>query len=218
MKGFLSLDGGLMQILNRVMYIVAVNLLFLLCCIPVITIGASATAMYTVFFKFQKGLEPPILKTFFGAFKSNFKISLKGWIPMLVILLTLIVNYYILNNTGIIGTGIAGAAFRIFLDLVLIVMLALWIYLFPAMAYFENNIWGYLTYAVSLAVSRLPKTILLMFVHVIPIVIIVCLLQTYSAVGAILLMFFGFSVSAYLSGKVLLPLFGFKKESLEAPA
>ncbi len=205
MKGFFSVDGALLRVLNKVMYIVEVNLLFLLCCIPIITIGASATAMYTVLFKFHRGLEPPIIKTFFGAFKSNFKTTLKVWIPMLVITVTLLLNFYILNNSEVITTG--ANAFRIFLDLVTIIMLALWVYLYPAIAFFDNNIWGYLSYSAALAVTKLPRTILLMVINVVPIVLIVMILQAYVAVGAVLLLCLGFTISAYPSCMVLLPMF-----------
>lgn len=76
MNSLFHYDGYLNRILTKLMYIVALNLLFLICSIPVITIGASCTAMYTVLFRFVRNDEPDILKTFFKAFRENLKNAL----------------------------------------------------------------------------------------------------------------------------------------------
>lgn len=55
------------------MYIAALNLLFIICSIPVMTIGASCTAMYTVLFRFVRNDEPDILKILFKALRDNLK-------------------------------------------------------------------------------------------------------------------------------------------------
>ena len=72
MGSFFSLDSPLMRFLSRLSDIFILNVLFLLCCIPVVTIGASATALYTVTLKMARNEESYITKGFFKAFKSNF--------------------------------------------------------------------------------------------------------------------------------------------------
>lgn len=95
MKGFFNYDGYLNKILMKLMYIVSVNLLFLVCSVPVFTIGASATAMYTVLFRYSQGDEPDIIRTFFSAIRENFKKSTVVWMGMLVVGMTLGLNYHI---------------------------------------------------------------------------------------------------------------------------
>ena len=70
--------------------IFALNIIFVLCCIPVVTIGASLTALYSVSMKMAKNEEGPIWKSFIAAFKSNFKRATFAWI---YVILALVVMY-----------------------------------------------------------------------------------------------------------------------------
>lgn len=202
MKSFFDYDGYLNQILTKVMYVVASNLLFLLCCIPIFTIGASSAAMYTVLLRFLQGDEPDILKTFFRAFRGNFKKATLVWIGMLAVAATLGLNYYLLYQmSGVISEGI-----RIFLNLILLIWIAFWIYLFPVMAYYENNVRGYVEFTIRAAVGQFPRTILLMFLQIVPLLGVLYFAQYVS--GAVLVLICcGFSMPAYFSGKILIQLF-----------
>ena len=62
MKNFFDYDGTLNRILTKVMYVVALNLLFLLCSVPLFTIGAASTAMYTVLMRYLREDEPDIIR------------------------------------------------------------------------------------------------------------------------------------------------------------
>ena len=75
MNGFFNMDSPVMRFLSRVCDLMILNLLCLICCIPIITIGASITALYSVTLKMVKGEETYIVKGFFHALKQNFKIS-----------------------------------------------------------------------------------------------------------------------------------------------
>ena len=67
---------------NKVGDIVIANLLFILCCIPIITIGPSLTALYHCMLRTVKGNNNGTTKTFFRAFKENFRQSLLVWLPL----------------------------------------------------------------------------------------------------------------------------------------
>ena len=80
MKTLFNYDGGIMNACRSIMYVSAANLLFLLCSLPIITVGASATAMYTVLARYQQHKEPLILHTFFTAFRKTSKShDYMGW-------------------------------------------------------------------------------------------------------------------------------------------
>ena len=79
----LNEDNVVHVFLNKLGDIVIANLLFILCCIPVITIGPSLTALYHCMMRTVKGNNNGTTKTFFRAFKENFKQSLIIWLLIL---------------------------------------------------------------------------------------------------------------------------------------
>ena len=62
-------DNVIVRALNKICDMVCLNVLWLICCIPVFTIGASTTALYTVMLKMVKNEEGYIFRGFFKAFK-----------------------------------------------------------------------------------------------------------------------------------------------------
>lgn len=202
MKGLLDYDGYLAKILTNVMYVVSLNFLFLLCSLPIITIGSSCTAMYVVLLQYLQGDEPNILKGFFKAFCANLKKTMVIWCAMLLLGVTLGMNYYFLYQNPIAG----GDGIRWLLNLVALFLAVLWVYVFPAAAYFENSIRGYLTFCSCLAVAKLPWTVLLVGIQTLPILILLFLAQ-YLPMATLLLLCCGISLPAFFSGKILLPLF-----------
>ena len=68
-----GLESPFMNFLNRVADLIWLNILTMICCIPVVTIGASLTAMNYVLLKMAKNEEGYITKAFFKSFKQNFK-------------------------------------------------------------------------------------------------------------------------------------------------
>lgn len=60
-----SIEGKFFGTISRLGDLVILNILFLVCCIPIVTIGASITAMYSVTKKMTEDKEGYILKVFF---------------------------------------------------------------------------------------------------------------------------------------------------------
>lgn len=65
--------------------LITVNLLFVLCSIPIITLGASSSAMYAVVSKLVRGDHVPVFRTFFKNFKENFLKATAMWLIFIVI-------------------------------------------------------------------------------------------------------------------------------------
>ena len=78
-------DNVIVRALNKICDMCCLNVLWLVCCIPVFTIGASTTALYTVMLKMVKNEEGYIFRGFFKAFKENFKQSTIMWLILLVL-------------------------------------------------------------------------------------------------------------------------------------
>lgn len=71
--------------------LVILNVLFLLCSLPVITYGAAASALFTMVRKLQEG-ETVVAEGFFRAFRSQFWQATASWIVLAVAVLLLSVE------------------------------------------------------------------------------------------------------------------------------
>lgn len=87
-------DNKLRNIVDKAVDLVKLNLLTLLCCIPVVTAGAAITAMDYVLLKIVRNEEGYISKAFFQSFRENLKDSLKIWLPALAVFALLSLNFY----------------------------------------------------------------------------------------------------------------------------
>lgn len=201
-KGFFDYEGGFHRMTVKIMDVVLANLLFLLCSIPIITIGASSVAMHTLLLKCQQGEDISVCKTFFHSFRENFKKATLVWCGILIILVTLWLNVSLLNQLQSSVRGIIQGFFAV----ILLLILVLWIYLFPAMAYFENTVMGYLQYAFSLAIAHLPEAALLFVLQLAAVVLFLLSLQIFPLAVLVLLLCL-FSLPAYLSDRVLIRMF-----------
>ena len=93
MSSFFNMDSPIMRFLSRVCDLIILNLLAIACCIPIVTAGASITALFSVTLKMVKGEESYIFKGFFKGFKENFKQSTIIWLILLVLGLFLFIDY-----------------------------------------------------------------------------------------------------------------------------
>lgn len=160
-------DGTLMQGLLRLGDLILLNLLFLLCSLPVVTLGASAAAMYTVAFHRLDGNGSSICRQFFAAFRANFKKATPEWLIMLALAALLYADFRILLPMDFTGKIAVEVLFVISLVLYLVTLL----FLFPLQAYFENTVGGTLKNAFALGLARLPQSLLLLVLNGIPLIV-----------------------------------------------
>ena len=76
-------DNRIIRILTTLCDFLILNILWLVCSVPVITAGASTTALYSVMFKIIKKEEGYIIKSFLKAFRQNFKQSTIVWLLLI---------------------------------------------------------------------------------------------------------------------------------------
>ena len=72
MSRIFDVDNGFFRFMTRVADALILNLIFLITCIPVVTIGASYTAMYYYCLKAVNNEEGYIWKSYWKSFKTNF--------------------------------------------------------------------------------------------------------------------------------------------------
>lgn len=93
MQKLFSLDGKLVRILTFLTDLIILNTLFIVSCIPIVTIGASLTSLTTMWYRILKGKDTDIAYHYFRIFRQNFKQSTFIWLFILLIELLLYVNY-----------------------------------------------------------------------------------------------------------------------------
>ena len=150
-------DNVVMRALGKIGDMICLNVMWLICCIPIITIGASTTALYTVMLRMVKNEEGYIFRGFLKAFKSNFKQSTLIWLILLLLGIVWTVDFRVAGFMP----GMAGIILSaIFLALGFI-LLSVMIYIFPLTARYENGIKATFKNALILTVAKLPYTFLM---------------------------------------------------------
>ena len=73
MSNFFSPDNPVMEFIAKIFDLVVLNLIFIFSCVPIVTIGASTSALSYVTLKMVRGEDPYIWKNFWKSFRQNFK-------------------------------------------------------------------------------------------------------------------------------------------------
>ncbi len=85
MAKLFDINNPVWRFMGRLADIFLLTVLWAVCSLPVITIGASTTALYYVTLKMAEGKEGYIIKDFFGSLKENFGHATPVWLIMLAI-------------------------------------------------------------------------------------------------------------------------------------
>ena len=163
MRNIFSHDGPMMSFITKITYSVYLNILWLICCLPIVTIGASTTALFYVTLKIAKNEEGNITKPFFHSFKENFKQSTIIWLILLVIGIVLALDGYVFyhmrfeNVFWTIGT----AVFLVALVVYAIVLM----YIFPLLARFDNTIKAMFKNSIMLGMRFLLCTVIMAVIY-----------------------------------------------------
>ncbi len=165
MKSFLNFDSPFFQFLCRVADLIIVNVLFLVCCVPVVTAGASLAAMTRVCQDIVLDASSGVVKSFFRAFRSNFKQATAAWLVMLVFVVSLVCDRLLID--AFLAGGLA-SALRALAAVLAVGCLALACWLFPLLVRYDNTLRQHTVNALILAVTKLPRTLLMTALAAIP--------------------------------------------------
>ena len=158
---FFSPDNPVTRFLTRLCDLIILNLLFMICCLPIFTIGASITAMYSITLKMLRNEECYIIKGFLSAFKSNFKQATLLWIPCFLIGAFLIADLYIVNN--ILPPEYYYLKYPVLC--LIIAFLCGYLYMFPLLSFFDAPLKQQVKNAFLLSLGHLPTTIVVLCLH-----------------------------------------------------
>ena len=90
MRGLANPDSKIYSLLNKLTLLMELNLLVVLCCLPVVTAGAAFCSMHAVLLKIYRNEEKKVAADFFAAMKSNLKNGTLLWVLLLAFLAVLV--------------------------------------------------------------------------------------------------------------------------------
>ena len=152
-------EGPLMSALSTLADIIICNIMFVLFSLPVITFGASLTALYTCMLRLVEGEERDdgqIFRTFWFAFRDNFKQATLLWLICLAGIAFLGAYYWVARS---FIASLSRIYMVTFFVLVLLFLFG-FLYLFPLQARYENSVRNTLRNAWLMSVAALPWTLL----------------------------------------------------------
>ncbi|GEM_PF-622998 len=211
---FRWLRAGFVNTLTFLGDIVILNLLFLVCSIPIVTIGAAATACYAgVSRTLQKRETGFVYKAFFADFRAAFRQSTAAWLLELVVLAILAGdiwfavaysepdNKFFLIFALIVGVGV--------------LMASLWFY--PLVARFQNTLGTQLKNAFLLAFAQFPRTLLALVLWAVTLALPLLVYEVFVYLGWLWLLG-GFALPMYWTVKLFRKMLHLEKAKEDAPA
>lgn len=190
---FFSLDSPVMQALGKVADLMWLNILTLICCIPIITVGPALTALHYMALKIVRDEECYITKGFFKSFKENFLQATAIWLIMLVVIAMLVGDFLIIKYSGLNFPK----ALQVIIIAISILFLFMATFVFPVLARFVNTIRQTIKNAFLMSIMQFPKTILMIIISIIPPAVFILIPQAIP-----LVFLFGLSLPAWLSAKL----------------
>jgi len=149
------------RFLTALCNLIIVNLLFIITCIPVITIGASVTALYRITIAILAGDNPSVLRDYFKAFKDNFGKATLLSIIYLVLTAFFVFEIYMVRTW--MDPEYAFAQYPAYFFLLAIFASAT--YSFPLLAWFEESLKQLLKNSILLAITNFPVTIMVIVLN-----------------------------------------------------
>lgn len=161
MNRLFNLDSPIMVFLGKVGDLIWLNVLTMLCCIPIVTVGASVTALNYVSIKMVRKEEGYLTKNFLKSFRQNFFQATALWLLMLFILAVAGADFYFLS----IMEGTMVQVVKIGLYAVFLLFLCSSIYWFPLLSKFENSLKNIIKNSLLLSIMHFPKTIGILLIY-----------------------------------------------------
>lgn len=151
-----GLDSPFFNLMSKLGDLMLLNLMWIVCSLPIVTVGASTTALLYTGMKLAKGRDGYVVRNFWSAFKSNFKQSTIIYLILLVLggAFGFSAWYWMHQESNVCQI----------LTLVSVAILIVWLlevlFVFAVQAKFENTIGNTMKNALIMAVQNLPITLL----------------------------------------------------------
>ena len=188
------MDNPVMQGLGMAFNLMLLNIVAIITALPIVTSGASMTALFDVSQRLVRGDDIYIAKTFFSSFKSNFKKGVITGAIFLIAALLITLNYLAAREVA--------PMLRFFSLAIGMIMGLVAIYTFALNARFENEIKSSIINAVKLTAAYFPRSLAML-------IFTICyyiLSMRFPQIGMPMFMLFGLSLPVYVYALICAPI------------
>ncbi len=167
--GAFSMDNIVFRTIGKIVDIVWINLLTVICSLPVVTAGAAITAMFYNLIRMADDDEGALTRGFFRTFKENFKSATKIWVCELIAFLVLGYNLFLIRRGVLDGYGLLKLVSGVVIMLLLCALIIFSIYVFSLLARYENTLKKTVQNAGLLAVAFFPRSLSMLIIMFFPV-------------------------------------------------
>ena len=189
-----DMENPLMRALGAICDLLVLNLLTVLCSLPIVTAGAALSALDDVALRIVRGEDAGVVRPYFRALRGNLKQGVALGLIFQFAAVVLYVDYRAAASAPVLRVPVVAAA---------MVVGAAALYAFALQARDENPVRVTLKNAASLSVAYFPRTLGLLFFTVT--LWLLCL--RYFQIALPVLLMFGLSLPAYIGAMLFNPIF-----------
>ena len=198
MGGIFKIDGKLFRFGTKLTDLMIINLLTLLCCLPIFTIGPALTAMHYVLLRLYRDEEGYIVKSYFKSFKENFKQATLIWLIYLGIIAVVGLDAWVIAKGGLEIPAFIKYAL-VFVG-VLGTFSLTWVFVLQSR--YENPIKATIKNSFIVSVANFFKTVMMLIMLLVP-----ALLIFISEATLPIVFFYGFSLPGLLQTMIYSKIF-----------
>lgn len=191
-------DNPFLQFMTTLAGFIGLNILFLITCLPVITIGPALTALYTVTMQEAREEYGYLYSTYLKTFKKVFRKSAAAFLLHLVLVLVLIYNVAFWGAQDTVTSNI----FLFLVTGMLVVLVLSFLYTYPLLARFENSVKQTLKNSVLVAISNPKYTLGLLAICIVAVTL--CMVVSQAKIFMVLV---GFSFLAFCNSMLFIRIF-----------
>ncbi|MCD8121921.1 MAG: YesL family protein [Clostridiales bacterium] len=202
LQGLFNYDNPVWRFIGKFADIFLLNILWMVCSIPIVTMGASTTAVYYVTLKLVRDEEGSTVKSFFKSFKENFKQATVIWLFLLVSAAVILFDLYFFIMIQTLPSTFRTIMIAVFLALAF-VWLGTTLFVFPLQCRFYNPVKRTLFNALFIALRHFPAMLGMLVIDLgIP-----ALALFVTAVLQPFVFLFGFPLLAFINSYALVWIF-----------
>lgn len=192
-----KLKSSLGSFLRCLCDLMVLNVLWLLCCIPLVTFGPATSALSRVLVKLVRDDPAPVIREFFLSLRRDFgRAVVLGLLGLLGLAVAVTDYRYAVSLEGGMRT-----LFLIVAILVGSFVASYLAYVFPLHAFYDNTLSGHIRNALALAAASPAETVLIWLCFAIPVAAVLLLPAAALIRLGFLYVLFGVSAPAYFAAK-----------------
>lgn len=199
MRNIFNMDGPIFVFLSKVADIMILNIMFLVTCVPVITIGAGLTALYATAMRCICRGEGYVFKTFWKEFASHLKHSTLSYFLVGAVYMILYIDF---RAVSVMFSTTVSWLLSIIICLTALLLSMMVSYLFAYIAVADTTMKEIFKNSLLISIARLPYTVIMIVLNLAPIIIM--LISGYIYVQVMAFYFLaGFAVVASVNSLLL---------------